>query len=285
MKNKKIFFIVTIILILFLIPVVVFGTKKIREKNNEGKTIVYVGEDVSDITEPTDVVLKIPPEKDTSKRDFLIEKWSYLKEDNNGYERKMTEEQFEEFIDFVYEINETNEKSGSTDFSSIQEYIEKVCGEPIKKTDVEVSNEYNDQEKIEQEKRERINKAYSDVIFNETGKILDEKNNNQEVSAAYNKFLLEKNSEDITSISDTKRKVLEYVYNCYKKEELTEVEKAVLFRFLFGTTMNNISQNTQLIKEDILFKNIWDVLSNDNKNFEIDSIINNNKDFFYPVKE
>ena len=49
--------------------------------------------------------------------------------------------------------------------------------------------------------------------------------------------------------------------------------------------MNNISQNTQLIKEDILFKNIWDVLSNDNKNFEIDSIINNNKDFFYPVKE
>ena len=92
MDRKKILIIVMIIIV--TLTLIIFATAKIRAKAKEGETIIHEGENVSNTTEPTEVVIKISDDeksKEEKEKDALKEKYDYLKNDNNGYEKKMSE--------------------------------------------------------------------------------------------------------------------------------------------------------------------------------------------------
>ena len=155
MLRKSIVNIVLILLFVVSISsgIAVYASKRIREKTPDGKTIIYAGEDISDITEPTEVTLKIPVDSNSRvfytdeelkeknlqmQKESIYSRYKYLMEDNNGFERKMTEQEYVYFIEqWLKTVNEIN-GTGKNEFSKVMEvgnFLRECLGKRTKEKD------------------------------------------------------------------------------------------------------------------------------------------------------
>jgi len=146
-----------VLILLFVISIssgiAVYASKRIREKTPDGKTIIYAGEDISDITEPTEVTLKIPVDSNSRvfytdeelkeknlqmQKESIYSRYKYLMEDNNGFERKMTEQEYVYFIEqWLKTVNEIS-GTGKNEFSKVMEvgnFLRECLGRRTKEKD------------------------------------------------------------------------------------------------------------------------------------------------------
>ena len=141
MKDKKILFLMIILVFIIALGFSIFFTKKIEEIVITKKNNVYSENSYSNNIDQNENAIKIQGEKSTQEekgKESLREKYKHLKETDSGYEKSMTEEQFESFIDYAYNYFKQNEGNENADYTPISKYIENICG---KYTGFEITEE------------------------------------------------------------------------------------------------------------------------------------------------
>ena len=131
MKNirKKLIFLIIALIFIIAVGFTLFFTKRIGKIITIGKDNLYTGKSYS--IEQNENAIKIQGDKRTQEekeKDNLREKYNYLKSNDSGYERSMTDEEFEEFIEFAYKCNKEYEKNENLDYNPITNYLENVLG-------------------------------------------------------------------------------------------------------------------------------------------------------------
>ena len=256
MDRKKILIIVMIIIV--TLTLIIFATAKIRAKAKEGETIIHEGENVSNTTEPTEVVIKISDDeksKEEKEKDALKEKYDYLKNDNNGYEKKMSEEDFEKFIDYTYKYNEEHKGIENADYTPISKYIENICGKYIgfEVTEEVINRQENNMNQLKEENlQEEIMNDYFNTIMQTVHDSLVRNYGEEYINS------LEKQVEDEyatgnykTTMSPSALKQYELMYEIYIDTNKIEEKEIPAFFTRFLNTRSRIERTDEALAEKI----------------------------------
>lgn len=153
MKNKKVLIII-ISIIIFIIPIITFASIKIRDKDSEGRTIVYSADDINDLEPGTKISLAIPTntanDSEILDKEIKAEKERIMNEAerNNSLQRySFSEEKRSELNDELSQFENKELENKEEEFKEIfckyygDEYSKELFAK-INEEFYEISGEY-----------------------------------------------------------------------------------------------------------------------------------------------